>query len=371
MPRLEEALDAAASERIIDPAQVAGLAEFLAARGIVHRSERAGSTAGPADAPTAGSDATTARLEDSELPRFVRGFHDILITIGVAAASIGLGFTLGPLAVMAAAWGLAEFLVRRQRLALPAFSLTVVWGTAAVAAYIDYAKPVLGDLIGDPRDVGIWAALVLSLVLFHARFRVPFALATTILAAGGFSWVSSLTLTFSADSLELLLLGLSPSFTIVAFLHAAALFAVALWFDWRDLERRTRRSDVAFWLHLAAAPALLYATTLLVMTLFGAQTTQLNFWESVTVYVLPIVVLLMLVGVLIDRRAFVTAGLVSLGSAVGYFLEDVNINATSTIGIALLVVGVVVLLLGTNWQGLRRIVLGLLPERWRAVFRPA
>ncbi|MGK4495665.1 hypothetical protein ACSLVN_28040, partial [Klebsiella pneumoniae] len=31
-------------------------------------------------------------------------------------------------------------------------------------------------------------------------------------------------------------------------------FLLAMWWDMSDKERRTRRSDVAFWLHLAAAP---------------------------------------------------------------------------------------------------------------------
>lgn len=305
------------------------------------------------------------------MPRFVRGFHDILITIGVAAACIGLAYTMGPLAVMVAAWALAELLVRRQRLALPAFALTLVWGGAATVAFSEHAPLLLPEVFSGRLEVGIVTALVLALVLFYGRFRVPFALAATILAVGVLSLEFLVTVFFSGDTLELMVRGRLPSFSILTFFHAAALFAVALWFDWRDLERRTRRSDVAFWLHLAAAPALLYTAAFLIMTLFGSQIAQSNFWESLTVAVLPVVIILMFIGVLIDRRAFVTAGLVSLGSAVGYFLGDVDFTASSTFGFALLVVGVVVLLLGVNWQGLRRVVLRLLPRAWRTAFRPA
>ena len=45
----------------------------------------------------------------------------------------------------------------------------------------------------------------------------------------------------------------------VGLVFAVALFSLAMQFDLADRLRVTRRSDVAFWLHLAAAPALLYA----------------------------------------------------------------------------------------------------------------
>ena len=40
----------------------------------------------------------------------------------------------------------------------------------------------------------------------------------------------------------------------IVFVLGLGVFAFAMWWDMSDRERRTRRSDVAFWLHLAAAP---------------------------------------------------------------------------------------------------------------------
>lgn len=49
---------------------------------------------------------------------------------------------------------------------------------------------------------------------------------------------------------------------------ALAVFALAMRYDISDPHRLTLRSDIAFWLHLAAAPALLYAMLGFIVT-FG------------------------------------------------------------------------------------------------------
>ena len=53
----------------------------------------------------------------------------------------------------------------------------------------------------------------------------------------------------------------------ISLLCALGLFATALYFDFGDRLRRTTRSDIAFWLHLGAAPALLYSTVSLMRSL--------------------------------------------------------------------------------------------------------
>jgi hypothetical protein len=76
------------------------------------------------DAPRALED--EAAVEPSEAPRFLRGFHDILITIGIVVLLLGLGTLVNFLVVLPAIIVLAEWFVRRQRLALPAFTLTIM-----------------------------------------------------------------------------------------------------------------------------------------------------------------------------------------------------------------------------------------------------
>ena len=75
---------------------------------------------------------------DTETPRFVRGFHDVLITIGIVILLAGIWGVSTVYGALPAILILAEVLVRRQRLALPAVALTVafVQWIAVVAALV-------------------------------------------------------------------------------------------------------------------------------------------------------------------------------------------------------------------------------------------
>ena len=72
---LEETLRQAARQGIVGDGQVAGLAAFLAAHGRYIPAAPAAAVEGIADPPR--------DIADTEAPRFVRGFHDVLITIGI------------------------------------------------------------------------------------------------------------------------------------------------------------------------------------------------------------------------------------------------------------------------------------------------
>ena len=308
---------------------------------------------------------------DGEAPRFLRGFHDILITIGVIAALAGLwGMAgaadrfVGPLATLAAIVPLAEILVRRQRLALPAFALTVF----TVAAAFHLGEAVFADSKSRfALETKIaWGALfpLIALVPFYWRYKVPAALAA-LFAAAAASALPALVLISNV-------LGVPPT-PRMAGLHglllAGGLFSAAMWFDLSDKLRRTRRSDVAFWLHMIAAPALLYSTFLVV---FG---TGLSDAEGVpqaatALTVLAIIVVMMIVGVIIDRRAFVTSGLTSLGIAFYTLFQHAGFLATGLTPFAMLLVGITVLVLGTGWVRLRELLLAMFPASLRERLPP-
>ncbi|MFB2561874.1 hypothetical protein [Rhizobium sp. IMFF44] len=117
MSELKVALEDAAGEGIISSGQAERLLPYLAARNIGVLPAQALSSQHGQDDPNP--------LEDTEAPRFVRGFHDVLITIGVIVLLIGLWGLANRYAPILAIVVLAEILVRRQRLALPAVVLTV------------------------------------------------------------------------------------------------------------------------------------------------------------------------------------------------------------------------------------------------------
>jgi hypothetical protein len=148
---------------------------------------------------------------------------------------------------------------------------------------------------------------------------------------------------------------------------ALAVFGTALKFDFADRNRVTRRSDVAFWMHLAAAPAILFAIMTFIylgkaMVWFSAGTSA---WQAAAV--VGAVLLLMLIGIVLDRRAFVTSGLLSFGYAFRVLLTEGGFTEVFAAGetlvfVTLLTIGVVVLSLGIGWQPLRRVIVGNLPD---------
>src|SRR5882724_1866961 len=79
---------------------------------------------------------------DDEQLRFIGGFSDVFVTIGLAmflgaigffAAQIGGGFGAS-IVIAAAAWLLAEFFTRLRRMALPSIVLLIVFACAVFIA---------------------------------------------------------------------------------------------------------------------------------------------------------------------------------------------------------------------------------------------
>ena len=200
--------------------------------------------------------------EDSrarEMPRFVRGFHDIIITIGIIAVALGAIMLFHASALIPLSLLLAEIFVRRQRLALPAFTLTV---TFMIGSFY-LARWLLNDLWPESGLTPPLAINFVALSLFYWRYRVPVALACLIVTGLCVLLGLALTPVISFDNLgnvrnDLLWVGLlSLGFSLLS-------FVIAMRFDMLDLARMTRRSDVAFWLHLVTAPALLFSLLLLI-----------------------------------------------------------------------------------------------------------
>jgi hypothetical protein len=367
-------LDAAAGEGLIAREQAGRLGDFLLGRGVM-----VGNAIAPVSPVMAGEGLdtpiaaeTSTANEDSEAPRFIRGFHDILITIGIIVVLVGLGGLASILAVIPATIVLAEILVRRQRLALPAVVLTIAFGMACVSGLL----AVLGDSL--PKDwepVIILALVSVVAFLFYWRYKAPIALASGFLAGYGAVVLGVAMLVIVYGKNEKFFLDHPGMFAAFLGAFAALVFVTALAFDLRDRERLTRRSDVAFWMHLAAAPAILYTMLAFIFlkvgdTWFAEGTTLLQAGEVVLV-----VAVLMLMGVILDRRAFVTSGLLSFGYAFKIILTQGGIeklfSSTSTLAfIILLAVGIVVLTIGVGWQPFRRFVVGVLPGPMRAAVPP-
>jgi len=361
MQTLKSVLDGAAGEGLVSPEQAARLLPYMEARGVglaVPAAAAVLDIAGPAEAEV------IAPVEDTEAPRFIRGFHDVLITIGLCIAMAGVWGVGSLYGALPAVIVLAEILVRRQRLALPAVALTLIFALWVLMASITLLKAQLG-FSARPMEHFVRTMLPFTLLMgpFYLRYRIPLALSL---------WIASI----AAVAVGLVFHGLSkvsgqadfiltyPETSAAIFLAGAlGLFAVAMRYDLSDRFRVTRRSDVAFWLHLATAPALLYAMLALVFlgdfnddALFSAQKGLPD-----ALIVVAIVAVFMAVGLIIDRRAFVTSGLVSLGLATASMLRKTAAGPETYVFITLLIVGLVVLTIGVGWPQFRRWAVTPLP----------
>jgi hypothetical protein len=360
-------LDAAVGEGLVARDQLGRLADFLLGRGVKIGAEPqpAIESARPESLDQPIASEPMATVEESEAPRFIRGFHDILITIGIIVALLGLGGLASVYAVIPAAIVLAEILVRRQRLALPAVVLTIAFSIACgIGIY-----PVFDDAGAMSEDwfaVALLATISVVTFLFFWRYKAPIALAAGFVAGYGAAVATLMMLVVKYNSDEKFFP--THPLMLAAFLgvYALLVFGTALRFDFADRLRLTRRSDVAFWMHLAAAPAILY--TIMACVYFnGAQgwfstTTSLTQAAVIVVAVLA----LMLIGIVLDRRAFVTSGLLSFGYAFKVLLTEGGfsrlIASTDTLAfIVLLAIGIIVLSLGIGWQKLRGVIVTALP----------
>jgi hypothetical protein len=136
------------------------------------------------------------------------------------------------------------------------------------------------------------------------------------------------------------------------------MFLFAMWWDASDRSRVTRRSDVAFWLHLLAAPMIVHP----IFTLLGLTSGHINVTEGLAVVLLYVV--LGITAVAVDRRAL----LVSALAYVLYALDELfrQFGAVElNVALTALVIGSALLLLSAFWHQARAAIVSPLPESLR------
>lgn len=286
---------------------------------------------------------------DDERFRLIGGFNDVFVTIGIGLlvgglymASKVLNFAPG-FAVFSiiAAWGLSELFARRMRLALPSIALAWMLAIGAGAGGANLGALISPDLVMLCSVLAVLAGAVLH----ERRFGVPVNWAIGAVALS-FAVVSAAGLAAPALAER----SWHPMFALLGL----AIFVVALRIDATDVARETRRSDIAFWLHLAAAPMIVHGT---IPILVGAPE-GMNAGQAFAV--LGIYAVLGLVAIVIDRRALLVSGLLYAGVALGYLFTE-NVEADVGSSLTLLALAVIVLGLSAGWRTIRRTLIPLLP----------
>lgn len=289
---------------------------------------------------------------DEEHFRLLGGFNDVFITLAILLVlilpiSFGQGFF-----VAAVAWGLAEVVTRKRRLALPsivllvAFSLGIFLESASIGGNV--ARQALWTSPAAPLAPA--SAIAFGATFVHWwRFRVP--LAQAVLAG-----LALATIVFAASAY---IPGASGMTWPLLGVGGAAIFAYAMWWDLSDRERRTHRADAAFWVHLLAAPLIAHS----VFRAVGVFDADSPAWAPI---VLTIYIFFSLVAIIVDRRAILVSGLGYALFAVAGLMDD----AGGGFLVATLLLGGALLLLGLFWSNARAAVVVHLPDEWRRRLPP-
>jgi len=282
---------------------------------------------------------------DEEHFRLITGFNDIFVVIAcllliTSVAWIGAASTpwLGALGAAVAAWGLAEFFVRTRRMALPAIVLLL----AFVGSVFTTCQLALGESESSTAVASAFAAV--AAWAHWLRFRVPITVAAG--AAAGIGFVVAVLLQASPDALDWL--------SAISLIAGLAVFSLAMRWDAADTRRQTRKSDVAFWLHLLAAPLLVHPAFVALNVLGG----QINAGQALAVVVLYVAIAL--VSLAIDRRALMVSALSYVLYTFSALLQQFGVVSLG-FAITALAIGSALLLLSAFWHPCRTFVLGFFP----------
>jgi hypothetical protein len=312
---------------------------------------------------------------DEEQFRLITGFNDIFVSIASAillfavgwigqSLSATLGLTvdargpgvLAPAFVAATAWGLALFFTARRRMALPSILLLLAFVGGLFATTLFALVTGVGDAaLDDNVTLGAILAAVAAAVaaggawLHWKRFHVPITIAAGAAAVAGLVIALLVSSIGPVDDQSMKTIVLTA-----VLLLGVAMFLFAMRWDSSDPSRLTRRSDVAFWLHLLAAPMIVHP----VFTLLGLNDGNATIGEGLVVVALYVA--LAITALAIDRRALLVSALAYVLYALSELFKQVG-AVELNVALTALIIGSALLLLSAFWHQARRTVVGWLP----------
>jgi hypothetical protein len=189
--------------------------------------------------------------------------------------------------------------------------------------------------------------------LHWKRFRVPITVAAGAAAvcAIAIGIIVAVVGDVDGDRIKDIVLGF-------VLLLGIGVFLFAMRWDSSDPARVTRRSDVAFWLHLLAAPMIVHP----VFTLLGLNDGDATIGEGLVV--IGLYVVLALTALAIDRRALLVSALAYVLYALSELFKQVG-AVELNVALTALIIGSALLLLSAFWASARRAVVTPLPDGLR------
>jgi hypothetical protein len=321
----------------------------------------------------------SAPAVDEEQFRLITGFNDIFVSIAAVILLVAVGWIgqsigqsagtavdhdgpsfLAPAAVAATAWCLALFFTAKRRMALPSILLLLAFVGAVFASVGFLGVYVVGEppQNQEPLYAGVIGAIAGAFAagaawLHWKRFRVPITVAAGAAAVSAIVVGLLIAVLGDPQQYENTILG-------IVLVLGIGVFLFAMRWDSSDPARLTRRSDVAFWLHLLAAPMIAHP----IFTLMGlTDGGNVSIGEGLVVVLLY--VLFGLTALAIDRRALLVSALAYVLFALNELFKQfgaIELNVALTA----LVIGSALLLLSAFWHQAREAIVRPLPEGLKA-----
>jgi hypothetical protein len=283
---------------------------------------------------------------DEEDFRLVTSFNDIFVVIACLLLLMSAGWVVQSFSAVLASsvvagmsWLLAEFFVLKRKMELPAIVLLVSFVANVFTAV------VLSFGIPDEKAFMLAGLLATAAAWLHwRRFHVPITVAAG--AASAVAFVMALIVSVFP--------GLKAYLNSLMFVGGIAVFMLAMRWDMADLKRISGRSDVAFWLHLTAAPLIVHPV-FSNLGIFDGQQSALDLGIVLLLYLV-----LTVISLVIDRRAFMVSSLIYVLAALTQLLDIYGLAGDSFAYVGV-VIGFSLLLLSGFWHKARRSLVQSLP----------
>lgn len=324
---------------------------------------------------------TRASFEQEQL-RLVSGYNDIFVGIACILTFVSLNTLISEqyldhLLVLGAAFGLAWYFVRRQRMRFTGIVISSAVAISGILLGFEFFKigsvldipPASAGLDVDVIHLPVVLPLVVPLILsallsigFWRFARVPLAHALGILAI----LLTLLTIVVGTQLQPLLSVAaydeMAPiavsdpqtqsemlrAFPVLfaAFVFGCLVEVYAIWWDVRDPQRQSVDTDVAFWTHIVAAPFIVQP---LYWWIEGLA------WNPTSEVILGFLLFLVLLvfALVINRRALLIGAMVWVLAAL-FTIADMSVAG--------LTMGVMLLLIAAAWNKTRQLIEPIMPE---------
>ena len=294
---------------------------------------------------------------DEENFKLLSGFNDIFVVVTSLLLLMSISWIIpdslySSFIITLLSWGLAEFFVKIRKMSLPAIVLFITFVGSffmGISKIIDSNQFFMNISENTLMLSTVFTAF--AAYIHWKRFAVPITVAVGIATMIIFSL--SLVISFIDNITHI-----KDAFDYAPYLillFGIVTFFIAMAWDSSDTKRISNNSDVAFWLHLLAAPLIVHP----IFTLLGVFDSQSGI--EIIFAIVIFYILLSILSIIIDRRAFMVSSLLYVLYATNTLFSTYGMSNNS-FAITGILIGFSLLMLSGYWSKARGFLLRFMPQ---------